>query len=731
MPSSSRNPSTWDEYEGRVSPHRSGSMSSMGGRSGRSVQFQDQDQENDALLDDEQDTEWAGGLRRRRSSVTMRLASIADIGGVNSMRSFTRSWARAAGFAEVIPQRPAFVFAPDQVPVQPGSTEDIVYSRSRPEGGFLRPSSGHAGPSLLRQHLEAGSSVSPPCVGVVSEARDDSPSRATRQQSGDAIDFRERERKAFDSEINSGFRIGSWGAGSGGGSAARSIFAIPPHLATPAIGGDPGPYGTSYGSISSQQLNYGTVRSSGREESPGRDDSVPPGARGAAWGPLPEEGPDAEVQPILVKEVEQDGKIVLTVEGQSTLPQTIFNSINVLIGVGLLSLPMGIKYAGWLCGIGFLTFAAGVTMYTAGLLSRCMDLDPSLITFSDLAFISFGSKARVATSILFTMELLAACVALIVLFADSLDLLFPGLLTVTQWKVTCAIILMPLHFMPLSLLSYSSILGIFSCFSIVLIVVVNGLIKPDAPGSLIEPAATYLFPANWLTLPLSFGLLMSPWGGHSVFPNIYRDMRHPYRYKQALKVTFSFTYCLDAVTAVAGILMFGDNVADAITSNILTTEGYPRALNVLMCCFIAIIPLTKVPLNARPIITTLEVLMGVYPGGPGGDPHGPVETTRESASTASRKTVIMRAAIRILTILSFLVIAILFPAFDRIMAFMGSALCFSICVTLPIAFYLKLFGPEISAREKVVAWAIMLTSFVMSLVGTVWAFLPKSLISPA
>jgi vesicular inhibitory amino acid transporter len=93
----------------------------------------------------------------------------------------------------------------------------------------------------------------------------------------------------------------------------------------------------------------------------------------------------------------------------------------------------------------------------------------------------------------------------------------------------------------------------------VLILVLDGLIKPTSPGSLIEPAKTYLFPANWLTLPLSFGLLMSPWGGHGVFPNvsscvnrpskpaylpnwqIYRDMRHPYKYKRALKLSFSFT----------------------------------------------------------------------------------------------------------------------------------------------------------------------------------------------
>lgn len=138
---------------------------------------------------------------------------------------------------------------------------------------------------------------------------------------------------------------------------------------------------------------------------------------------------------------------------------------SVLIGVGLLSLPMGIKYAGWLCGMVALFLCAAVTGWTAKLLAKCMDLDPSLITFSDLAYISFGRNARIATSVLFTLELLAACVALIVLFADSLDLLFPGFLSVTGWKIFCSIILMPLNFLPLRLLSFTSVIGIFSCFT--------------------------------------------------------------------------------------------------------------------------------------------------------------------------------------------------------------------------------------------------------------------------
>ncbi|EOO02815.1 putative vacuolar amino acid transporter 1 protein [Phaeoacremonium minimum UCRPA7] len=675
---SSRNPSTWDEYDRGGSPDRTGSISSTGGRS---VQFDDDSYLDQAPDGEGQDTEWHSNLRRRRSSVTRHLAALTDLGGVNSIRSFTRSWQRAAAFAEVIPQRPSFVFAPDQEPTT--APETIQYGRGDVERGQVRT-------SLLREHLEASPSENAiDDDGSYQAGASDEP---LLQRDG-SVDFRDRERKALSNELGRSFSVSS-------GANSNSIFAIPPHLATPPLIG-------SYGSYRS----YGTIESDVSRESMAH--------AGALWRQQQEAGanvPDGEVEPILVKEVEQDGKIILAVEGQSTLPQTIFNSTNVLIGVGLLSLPMGIKYAGWLCGMVILFLSATVTAYTARLLAKCMDLDPSLITFSDLAFISFGRNARIATSVLFTLELLAACVALIVLFADSLDLLFPGILTVTEWKVICAILMIPLNFLPLRFLSFTSIIGILCCFSIVLIVIIDGLIKPHSPGSLIEPAKTYLFPDNWLTLPLSFGLLMSPWGGHS----IYRDMRHPYKYNRAVKITFSFTYLLDATTAVVGILMFGDGVMDAITSNILSTSGYPRVLTFIVCALIAIIPLTKIPLNARPIISTAEVLLGLHQ-----------QTVSDNTALTGRSMYfrgVMKIVIRVATIVVFLVISILFPAFDSIMAFMGSALCFTICVTLPVAFYLKLFGHEISPRERIMDYIIITICGTLSLVGTVWAFLPKSLI---
>lgn len=168
---------------------------------------------------------------------------------------------------------------------------------------------------------------------------------------------------------------------------------------------------------------------------------------------------------LLVKQVQhEDGMRESLVIGQSTVPQTVFNSVNVLIGVGLLSLPLAMKHAGWLLGSMFLLFAAIATSYTAKLLAKCLDVHRSLVTYADLAYISFGHHARLVISLLFCLELLGACVALVVLFADSLHVLFPEL-SIPQWQIICGLMLIPLSFLPLRLLSVTSVLGILSCTS--------------------------------------------------------------------------------------------------------------------------------------------------------------------------------------------------------------------------------------------------------------------------
>jgi vesicular inhibitory amino acid transporter len=74
------------------------------------------------------------------------------------------------------------------------------------------------------------------------------------------------------------------------------------------------------------------------------------------------------------------------------------------------------------------------------------------------------------------------------------------------------------------------------------------------------------------------------------------------------------------------------------------------------------------------------------------------------------------------------ILSIIFPAFDRIMAFMGSFLCFTICIIFPLAFYLKIFGKEISRGERILDWILLVISSILAAVGTVWAFLPREVL---
>ncbi|KAK5134824.1 hypothetical protein LTR08_006056 [Meristemomyces frigidus] len=614
------------------------------------------------------------GVRRRRSSIAVRVSALRHAGGVNSFDRFAASWQRAAGFVEVTPVRASFRYADD------GDEHEHEHEHEHGREEVDPTPKGHR--SLLRAALAEENEEPNQDVFEEDDSRTPtahSPAHGRLASEEDPL-LRDRpsERSTRTQDEN--------------------IFTIEPQLSS-AFGGS---YGSQWGSLASR-VNESSMRHAGRLFRQQQMKGVTE--------------PDKEREPLLVKQIqEEDGKVVNIVVGQSTLPQTIFNSVNVLIGVGLLALPLAMKLAGWVPGLIFFAFAGISTSYTAKLLAKCMDLDGSLITFADLAYVSFGPGARIGTSILFSLELIASCVALVVLFADSLDALIPGWGN-TEWKVVCGILLVPLSFVPLRLLSFTSVLGILSCLGIVLAVTLDGLIKPDSPGSLRQPAETHLFPQNWLTLPIAFGIMMSPWGGHSVFPNIYRDMRHPYRYHKGLNITYIFTFTLDIFMAVIGVIMYGDGVHDEITRNVLTTKGYPDWIGVFIVVCVAIIPLTKVPLNARPIVSTLELFLGL-------DARAMADsTTLNGLSGATRG--IMKITVRILCTVIFVILAILIPQFDTIMSLLGSVACFTICIILPCAFHLKLFGKELTRAHRMLDWTLIVVSSVFAVVSTAFNFIPK------
>lgn len=52
-------------------------------------------------------------------------------------------------------------------------------------------------------------------------------------------------------------------------------------------------------------------------------------------------------------------------------------------------------------------------------------------------------------------------------------------------------------------------------------------------------------------------------------------------------------------------------------------------------------------------------------------------------------------------------------------------MAFSICIILPLAFHLKIFGKDIGPKEKALNWFLIVVCSIMAVVGTVFVFVPR------
>lgn len=124
--------------------------------------------------------------------------------------------------------------------------------------------------------------------------------------------------------------------------------------------------------------------------------------------------------------------------------------------------------------------------------------------------------------------------------------------------------------------------------------------------------------------------------------------------------------------------------------------------------------------SARPIVSTLEIVFGL-------DARA-LPSTSSLGGMSSLGRGVLRIAIRILVTVAFVVIAIFVPSFDRVMSLMGSLACFTICIILPCAFHVKIFGKELSRRQKLLDWTLIIVCTVLATIGTVCTFLPKTML---
>ncbi|KAG7099387.1 hypothetical protein E1B28_001242 [Marasmius oreades] len=362
--------------------------------------------------------------------------------------------------------------------------------------------------------------------------------------------------------------------------------------------------------------------------------------------------------------------------GQSTFGQTLFNSIAILLGIGVLSEPLAFAYAGWILGTILIVSYGFLSCYTAKILARIIKADPRLRSYADIGRKAFGPRSTLFISIMFCLELFAVSVVLVTLYADSLHAVIPTY-SANTYKVWGLLLLIPTVFLPLSVLSYTSILGILSTVLLVFVVLGDGLTKKDHPGSLWNPAHTSLNFSSWTNLGLAYGLFMAGFSGHAVIPSLARDMANPEDFDTMINWAFIVATSIYTLIGYVGYLMFGENVSDEISTDLLKTSGYNPYLNEIALWMLVVSPLSKFALTTQPLNSALEVLFG----------------TESAVSTPEDMAMKMAGSIwdffsslqRILVTLASVSVSIAVPEFSAMMAFLGSFSAFMLCIIGPVA----------------------------------------------
>ncbi|GME96443.1 unnamed protein product [Ambrosiozyma monospora] len=193
---------------------------------------------------------------------------------------------------------------------------------------------------------------------------------------------------------------------------------------------------------------------------------------------------------------------------------------------------------------------------------------------------------------------------------------------------------------------------------------------------------TNTHPDSLKSLLIAYGIILGPFGSHSLFPALKSDMAEPEQFKKCLKVTYGVGFFADATMALAGFAMFGIGILNEVTKSVVLTEGYPKFVYPLVSILISMVPLAKTPINALPIINIAEFMCGITP-----------QQLNEKGQEPTFKDKFLAGFIRVCVNFAFLVVAIIYPEFDRIIGISGASLCSIICVILPCGFYVRLCDP--------------------------------------
>ncbi|KAI7739544.1 hypothetical protein M8C21_017355 [Ambrosia artemisiifolia] len=355
-----------------------------------------------------------------------------------------------------------------------------------------------------------------------------------------------------------------------------------------------------------------------------------------------------------------------------SVTQTVFNSVNVMVGVGVLSMPNTIAQAGWV-GMGLLILFAVMCCYTAYLMKNCFESKEAIQSYPDIGEAAFGKYGRLIIAIILYTSLYAYCVEFIILEGDNISSLFPDLSvhmgglsmdSVHFYAILAAVIMgLTLLVKNARVISLLSATGVVSTVMVLLCVfwlgTVNVGFHENGP------------PVKFGGIAFALGVYGFCFSGHCVFPNIYQSMADRTKFTKAMIICFALCVFLYGTVAVMGFLMFGEGSLSQITLNMP-----PDAIASKVALLTVLLP-SKVANSYWSYIT-----------------------------------------LRIALVASSICVAFALPFFGLLMALMGSVLCILTSLILPAICFLRINGSKATTTQIGLSVSITVVSTICMIVGT-------------
>lgn len=410
-------------------------------------------------------------------------------------------------------------------------------------------------------------------------------------------------------------------------------------------------------------------------------------------------------------------------KGKATYFQSTVNTINLMVGMSLISLPFTLKTGGWIPGIGLIVGLGLITLYTAFLLVKCMERFPNVFNLGDLGHAVYGDKGRWIISALYVFELISCGVGYCIVVGDSLYALFHGnngsiigSWGIFEWKLAAIAVMIGSSLVESVTIQFlSSVSGILASILLLLITIYDGFSTPNAPGSVWDPADTRLFPINWSDTLINLGLVIFTYSGHSVIPVIFKEMQEPRHFKSM--VTFSWNFIMLWLLGVPILTyrMFGSDLKDEFTLNLWETESYNKPLNGMLLWLIIVVSTSKYSLVMSPVAQVFLPKGSTVSSG--GDTHGLPQSPSSSSDVhplVTSKRLFVCCGLGTLVFL----IAFLMPEFSQVIGFVGAILSFIITMIFPCMCHLHLFGENISIPERLLNYVLIALGMVGGLLGS-------------